>query len=100
MVVVKKKLEICVNAGEFGFLCKSIFKVGLAPFGLALTPNISLVIINRFSAAIMELVSTVLPLFLKHTSCIIHFPNRLTAILIQMQIYLEELLQMLHSTLF
>ena len=57
MVVVKKKLEICVNAGEFAFLYKSIFKVGLAPFGLALTPNISLVIINRFSAAIMELVS-------------------------------------------
>ena len=49
--VIKKKLEICVNAGEFGSLCKSIFKVGLAPFGLALTPNISLVIINRFSAS-------------------------------------------------
>ena len=42
----KKKLEICANAGEFGSLYKSIFKAGLAPFGLALTPNISLVIIN------------------------------------------------------
>ena len=49
--MVKKKLEICANAGEFGSLCKSIFKAGLAPFGLALTPNISLVIINRFSAS-------------------------------------------------
>ena len=49
--VLKKKLQICINAGEFGSLCKSIFKVGLAPFGLALTPNISLVIINRFSAS-------------------------------------------------
>lgn len=49
--VLKKKLFICINAGEFRFLCKSIFKVGLAPFGLALTPNISLVIINRFSAS-------------------------------------------------
>ena len=37
--VVKKKLEICANAGEFGSLYKSIFKAGL-------TPNISLVIIN------------------------------------------------------
>lgn len=44
--VVKKKLEICANAGEFGSLYKSIFKAGLTPFGLALTPNISLVIIN------------------------------------------------------
>lgn len=49
--VLKKKLHILINAGEFGFLCKSIFKVGLAPFGLALTPDISLVIINRFSAS-------------------------------------------------
>ena len=49
--VLKKKLFICMNAGEFRFLCKSIFKVGLAPFGLALTPNISLLIINRFSAS-------------------------------------------------
>lgn len=49
--VLKKKLFICINAGEFRFLCKSIFKVGLAPFGLALTPNISLLIINRFSAS-------------------------------------------------
>lgn len=48
--VLNKKLHIYINAGEFGSLCKSIFKVGLAPFGLALTPNISLVIINRFSA--------------------------------------------------
>jgi putative MATE family efflux protein len=32
-------------------ICKSIFKVGLAPFGLALTPNISLILINRFSAS-------------------------------------------------
>ena len=39
--VVKKKLEICANAGEFGSLYKSIFKAGLA-----LTPNISLMIIN------------------------------------------------------
>lgn len=48
--VSKKKLCICINSGEFRNLCKSIFRVGLAPFGLALTPNISLVIINRFSA--------------------------------------------------
>lgn len=46
----KKNLCICRNSGEFRNLCKSIFKVGLAPFGLALTPNISLVIINWFSA--------------------------------------------------
>ena len=32
-------------------MCGAIFRVGLAPFGLALTPNISLVIISRFSAS-------------------------------------------------
>ena len=49
--ILKKNLVISVNKVEFSNLCKSIFKVGLAPFGLALTPNISLVIINRFSAS-------------------------------------------------
>lgn len=49
--IIKKKLCIRINTGEFRSLCKSIFKVGLAPLGLALTPNISLVIINRFSAS-------------------------------------------------
>jgi len=49
--ILKKNLVIRVNKVEFSNLCKSIFKVGLAPFGLALTPNISLVIINRFSAS-------------------------------------------------
>ncbi|WP_294498815.1 MATE family efflux transporter [uncultured Gemmiger sp.] len=29
----------------------SILKIGLAPFGLAMSPNISLIIINRFSAS-------------------------------------------------
>lgn len=32
-------------------ICGAIVKVGLAPFGLALTPNLSLVLINRFSAS-------------------------------------------------
>lgn len=48
--MLKKKLCICINSGEFRNHCKSIFKVGLLHFGLALTPNISLIIINRFSA--------------------------------------------------
>lgn len=49
--MVKKKLFIRINAGKLFSLCKPIFAVGLAPFGLALTPNISLVIINRFSSS-------------------------------------------------
>ena len=52
--VVKKKLEICANAGEFGSLYKSIFKAGLDPFGLALTPNISLVIINLILQSVSD----------------------------------------------
>ncbi len=45
-----KKLFVYVALQNVKELCGSIFRVGLAPFGLALTPNISLVFINRFSA--------------------------------------------------
>lgn len=46
-----KRFFLRIKVKEFIRLCKSIFKVGLAPFGLALTPNISLILINRFSAS-------------------------------------------------
>ncbi len=49
--VVKKRFFLRIESKEFGELCKSVFKVGLAPFGLSLTPNISLILINRFSAS-------------------------------------------------
>ncbi len=49
--VYKKKLFVRINVGELVSVCKSIFMVGLAPFGLELTPNVSLVLINRFSAS-------------------------------------------------
>ena len=49
--VINKKMFIRVKLKDFRAHCKSIFKVGLAPFGLSLTPNISLILINRFSAS-------------------------------------------------
>ncbi len=36
---------------RFGRKAKSITKIGIAPFGLTLTPNLSLILINRFSAS-------------------------------------------------
>ena len=47
--VIKKHFHTHISLKDIVSYTKSIFKVGLAPFGLALTPNISLVIINRFS---------------------------------------------------
>lgn len=49
--VCKRKFFLRVAAADIKEICGSIVKVGLAPFGLALTPNISLVLINRFSAS-------------------------------------------------
>ena len=46
-----RKFFFRIPAARFGTVCGAIFKVGLAPFGLALTPNLSLVLINRFSAS-------------------------------------------------
>ena len=45
-----KKFYVKLSLKHMKQICCSIFKVGLAPFGLALTPNISLVLVNRFSA--------------------------------------------------
>ena len=47
--VYKKCFFVKVSLNHITSIIGAIFKVGLAPFGLALTPNISLVIINRFS---------------------------------------------------
>lgn len=47
--VYKKCFFVRVSREHVLSTIGSIFKVGLAPFGLALTPNISLVIINKFS---------------------------------------------------
>lgn len=49
--MAKRKFFLRVTFANLKEICKFIFKVGLAPFGLALTPNISLVLINRFSAS-------------------------------------------------
>lgn len=48
--VWNKKFFVRVSKNHIKGICRSIVKVGIAPFGLALTPNISLVLINRFSA--------------------------------------------------
>lgn len=45
-----KKLYVRVKLQNIKKTCASITRVGLAPFGLALTPNVSLLFINRFSA--------------------------------------------------
>ena len=45
-----KKFYVKLSLKYMKQICGSIFKIGLAPFGLALTPNISLIFINRFSA--------------------------------------------------
>lgn len=49
-----KKFYVYVSLKNVKEMCGAIFRVGLAPFGLALTPNISLVFINRFSASYGE----------------------------------------------
>lgn len=46
-----KKFYTRVPLKSLKEICGPIFRVGIAPFGLALTPNISLVLINRFSAS-------------------------------------------------
>lgn len=45
----KKLFTLAVPIRKLANYSKSIIKIGVAPFGLTMTPNISLIIINRFS---------------------------------------------------
>lgn len=46
---IKKKITFRIALSEARDVIFQIFKIGLAPFGLTLVPNISLIIINKFS---------------------------------------------------
>lgn len=45
----KKQFTLNIPFSKFGKVSASIIKIGIAPFGLTMSPNISLIIINRFS---------------------------------------------------
>ena len=47
-LIRKGKLSFRIPFRRFSQKAKSITKIGIAPFGLTLTPNISLILINRF----------------------------------------------------
>ncbi len=47
----KRQVTFSLPASQRKTVFASILKIGIAPFGLAMTPNISLMIINRFSVA-------------------------------------------------
>lgn len=44
-----KQFTLNIPVSDMAAVSKNIIKIGIAPFGLAMTPNISLIIINRFS---------------------------------------------------
>lgn len=45
----KKQFTLNIPFFKFGKVSAAILKIGIAPFGLTMSPNISLIIINRFS---------------------------------------------------
>lgn len=47
----KRNITFQIPLSRVGSVLASICRVGLAPFGLSLTPNISLILINRFSVS-------------------------------------------------
>lgn len=47
----KKQFTLCIPLSKLGTVSASVIKIGIAPFGLAMSPNISLIIINRFSVS-------------------------------------------------
>ena len=47
----KKQFALSIPFSKLGKVAASILKIGIAPFGLTMSPNISLTIINRFSVS-------------------------------------------------
>ena len=47
----KKQFTLRIPLSKMGTVSASVIKIGIAPFGLAMSPNISLIIINRFSVS-------------------------------------------------
>ena len=45
----KKLFTLNIAISKMGIVSLNIIKIGIAPFGLAITPNIAMIIINRFS---------------------------------------------------
>lgn len=47
----KKQFTLRIPRAKMGGVSAAVLKIGIAPFGLAMSPNISLIIINRFSVS-------------------------------------------------
>lgn len=47
----KKQFTLSIPFSKMGKVAVAIIRIGIAPFGLAMSPNISLIIINRFSVS-------------------------------------------------
>ncbi len=47
----KKQFTLVISFSKMGKVAAAVMKIGIAPFGLAMSPNISLIIINRFSVS-------------------------------------------------
>ena len=47
----KKQFTLSIPLSKMGAVSAAVIKIGIAPFGLAMSPNISLIIINRFSVS-------------------------------------------------
>ena len=47
----KKQFTMVIPLSKFRSVSASVVRIGIAPFGLTMTPNISVIIINRFSVS-------------------------------------------------
>ena len=50
-LIQKKQFTLAIPFSKTGAVSAAVLKLGIAPFGLAMSPNLSSIIINRFSAS-------------------------------------------------
>lgn len=68
----KKQFALSIPFSKLGKVAASILKIGIAPFGLTISPNISLTIINRFSVAYGGELAVAVYVCIAYAICIVY----------------------------
>lgn len=68
----KKQFALSIPFSKLGKVAASILKIGIALFGLTMSPNISLTIINRFSVAYGGELAVAVYVCIAYAICIVY----------------------------
>ncbi len=72
LAAAQKQFALSIPFSKLGKVAASILKIGIAPFGLTMSPNISLTIINCFSVAYGGELAVAVYVCIAYAICIVY----------------------------